>query len=101
MFDFEKKKREVDAQSLAIEALLDMIAETSPRKAAEVKLIKSAKKHGDIAKDFALRSADNEDITIEQFESASEYIRMATEGLKTFIEQFESTVEKNPHNSGN
>lgn len=43
LFDIEKKKRENEARDRALDIVLNMIAETSPRKAAEVKLLKISK----------------------------------------------------------
>lgn len=101
-FDIEEKKRETEARDRALDMVLDMLAEASPRKAAEVKLLKISKKMGGQIIDKGLECAMNESLSDEQIESMTNYFEMVMAGFDTFIEQFESTVEKeNPHNSGN
>ncbi len=82
--------------------VLDMIAKASPRKAVEVKLLKISKKIGAQTREKGLECAMNESLSDEQIESMTNYFEMVMAGFNTFMEQFESTVEKeNPHSSGN
>lgn len=82
--------------------VLDMIAEASPRKAAEVKLLKLSKKVGEQMRNKGLECAMNDSISEEQLESVTNYFEMVMAGFNTFMDQFKSTIEKeNPHSSGN
>ena len=102
LFDIEEKKREAEARDRALEIVLDMLAGASPRKAAEVKLLKISKKLGGQIREKGLEYAMNESLSDEQIESMTNYFEMVMAGFNTLIEQLESTITKeNPHNSGN
>ncbi|MBQ7861631.1 MAG: hypothetical protein IJ349_05460 [Clostridia bacterium] len=101
-FDIEEKKRESEVQDAAIDMMLDILASKSPRMAVEVKLVKLSKKFAHRLTEIATSTVMNKNFTDEQLESMTNYFAMSIAGLETFIEQFESTVEKeNPHSSGN
>ena len=71
LFNIEEKKREAEAQERALDMVLDMIAEASPRKAAEVKLLKLSKKVGAQMRDKGLECAMNDSISEEQLENVT------------------------------
>lgn len=100
--ELEQKKTEAEAHDMAVNFMLDIIATSSPRKAAEVNLLKLSKSFSRKIIDNCTRIAMNETITDEQLKSVTDYLEMVLVGFNTFMEQFESTVEKeNPHTSGN
>lgn len=100
--ELEKKKTEAETHEMSVDFMLDIIATSSPRKAAEVNLLKLSKSFSHKIIDNCTRIAMNENITDEQLKSVTDYLEMVLTGFNTFMEQFESTIKKeNPHSSGN
>lgn len=94
LFDIEEKERENEARNRALDIVLDMLAEASPRKAAEVKLLKISKKLGRQIMEKGFECATNESLSDEQIESMTTYFEMVMAGFNTYIEQFKGTIAK-------
>ena len=81
LFNIEEKKREAEAQDRAIDMMLDILAGASPRKAIEVKLLKTSKKVFTEMKDKTVKCAMNESLSDEQIESMTNYVEQASTPL--------------------
>lgn len=87
---------------LIVEALLIKKAAEGPRGLAEAKLVRAFDKVHKRLSDKILSRDFTDKLTNEQLNEITVYLERMLTGFNTFIEQFESTVEKeNPHNSGN
>lgn len=87
---------------LIVEALLIKKAAEGPRGLAEAKLVRAFDKVHKRLSDKILSRDFTDKLTSEQLDEIIIYLEMVLTGFNTFIEQFESTAEKeNPHNSGN
>lgn len=100
----EKNKRssKIDMQSQLIDAFLNIAEAGDPEAATEIQLIKSVKKLTDTVINKIVDSDFTDKCNNEQLNEVKVYLEMMLAGFNTFMEQFESTIEKeNPHTSGN
>lgn len=93
---------EIPMIELLIEAMIMKRAAEGPRGLAEAKLVKSFDNLEKKIREKILSHEFTDKLTNEQLNDVAVYLDLMLTGFNTFIEQLESTVEKeNPHNSGN
>lgn len=93
---------EIPMIELLIEAMIMKRAAEGPRGLAEAKLVKSLDSLENKIQKKILSHEFTDKLTNEQLNEVTVYLDLMLAGFNTFIEQLESTVEKeNPHNSGN
>ena len=105
LFDQAEKNerlRKAKAQSEMIDMFMEVIIARDPEAATEIQLIKSVKKLTDTVINKIVDSDFTDKCSNEQLNEVKVYLEMMLAGFNTFMEQFESTIEKeNPHTSGN
>lgn len=105
LFDQAEKNERIskaEAQSRMIDACIDIVIASDPEAATRMKLIKTVKKTTDTIVDKIVSHDFTDKCSEKQLKELSTYLEMMLAGFNTFMEQFESTVEKeNPHTSGN
>jgi hypothetical protein len=100
----EKNERlgKAKAQSEMIDMFMEVIIARDPEAAARMNLIKTTKKVTDTIIDKIVSHDFTDKCSDKQLDEVRAYLEMVIAGFNTFMEQFESTVEKeNPHTSGN
>ena len=100
----EKNERlsKAEAQSKMIDVCMDIIIASDPGAAHRMKLIRATKKLTDTITDRIVAHKFTDSLTNEQLDEVRAYLDMVLAGFNTFMEQIESTVEKEtPHTSGN
>lgn len=97
-----EKLAEAEAKSKMIDMCMDLIIASDPDAAVRFKLVKTTKKLTDTIVSKIVKHNFTDKLTNEQVDKLRVYLEMVLAGFNTFMEQFESMVEKeNPHTSGN
>lgn len=101
LFD-EAARAEMKKRDDAVEAMMDLMASLGGRQEKEIKLIRTVGNLTHIIRDRVVNHDFTDRLSENQLDEATTYLEMMLIGFNTFMEQFESTVEKeNPHTSGN
>lgn len=100
--DRKRRLNKMDARSAAIDAVINLIIAQDEDGAPDMKVVKATKKLTDIIVDKLVNPGFMEKLSHKQMNEIVVYLEMMLTGFNTFMEQFESTIEKeNPHSSGN
>lgn len=77
----------MDKEMNMLDAMLDLIAGTSPRKKKEVELLRAGTELGKKISDKATRLAMDESLTEDQLIRIIKYFALVENGFDTFLEQ--------------